>query len=125
MHVEDLNGKTLEHWTVDDVEAGLASHAIVLIDVRTPQEYMFEHIRGSLLAPMAGFDPDFMPPQGDRQIVFHCGSGMRSRRVAEQYLAAGHDRIAHLEGGFAAWKGAAEPYVGTDPATGSPRKVGA
>ncbi|MHC0054010.1 rhodanese-like domain-containing protein [Actibacterium sp. D379-3] len=124
MHTEDLNGKTLEHWDANDVEAGLTARKIILIDVRTPQEYMFEYINGSLLAPMAGFDPAFMPPEGDRQIVFHCGSGVRSRKVAEQYLAAGHERIAHLDGGFAAWKTAAKPYMGTDPATGAPRKVG-
>ncbi|ALG89906.1 MAG: rhodanese-like domain-containing protein [Confluentimicrobium sp.] len=125
MHTEDIGGKTLEHWTVDDVEQALRDGKIILIDVRTPQEYMFEYIHGALLAPMAGFDPAFMPPQTDeRQIVFHCGSGVRSRKVAEQYLAAGHDRIAHLDGGFAAWKVAAKPYMGTDPATGAPRKVG-
>ena len=48
MHTEDIGGKTLEHWTVDDVDAGMKDHKIVLIDVRTPQEYMFEYIRGSL-----------------------------------------------------------------------------
>ncbi|MGB8621396.1 MAG: rhodanese-like domain-containing protein [Paracoccaceae bacterium] len=124
MHSEDLNGKTLEHWTVDDVEQGLKDGKITLIDVRTPQEYMFERIHGSLLAPMADFDPVFMPPEDGRQIVFHCGSGVRSRKVAEKYLAAGHNRTAHLEGGFAAWKTAAKPFVGTDPATGAPRKSG-
>lgn len=124
MHTEDIDGKTLEHWTVDDVETGIKDHKIVLIDVRTPQEFMFEYIHGSLLAPMSGFDPDFMPPEGEKQIVFHCGSGVRSRKVAEAYLKAGHNRIAHLEGGFAAWKVAAKPYMGTDPTTGGPRPMG-
>lgn len=124
MHTEDLNGKTLEHWTPDDVQAALKDHKIVLIDVRTPQEYLFEHVRGALLFPMAGFDPAYLPEPGDKPIVFHCGSGVRSRRVAEAYLAAGHDKIAHMEGGFAGWKTAAKPYMGTDPATGSPRSVG-
>ncbi|WP_212525246.1 rhodanese-like domain-containing protein [Actibacterium sp. MT2.3-13A] len=123
MHSEDLNGKTLEHWTTDDVQAALERHDIILIDVRTPQEYMFEHIHGALLAPMAEFDPAFMPPEGGRRIVFHCGSAARSRRVAEMYLAAGHDRAAHLEGGFGAWKTAHKPYIGTNMATGAPQAV--
>lgn len=124
MHTEDLNGKTLEHWTPDDVAQGLRDHSIVLIDVRTPQEYMFERIRGALLAPMSTFDAASMPPEAGRRIVFHCGSGVRSRRVAEQFLSSGHDRVAHLEGGFAAWKAANKPYLGTDPATGGPREMG-
>lgn len=124
MHTEDINGKTLEHWTADDLQAALEKKAVILIDVRTPQEYMFENIHGALLAPMAGFDPDFMPPVSEKPIVFHCGSGVRSRKVAEAYLAAGHDKIAHLEGGFAGWKAAQKPYIGTNMATGAPQAVG-
>jgi rhodanese-related sulfurtransferase len=123
MHSEDINGKTLEHWTPDDLQAALNNHEITLIDVRTPQEYMFEHIKGALLAPMAEFDPAFMPPASGRPIVFHCGSGVRSRKVAEMYLAAGHDKIAHLDGGFGAWKTAHKPYIGTNMATGAPQAV--
>lgn len=121
MHSEDLNGKTLEHWTPDDVAEAMQRHEIILIDVRTPQEYMFQHIRGALLAPLSGFDPAFMPPEAGRKLVFHCGSGIRSRKVAEAYLAAGHNHVAHMEGGFAAWRAAAKEYVDTDPATGAPR----
>ncbi|MGC9420423.1 MAG: rhodanese-like domain-containing protein, partial [Rhodovulum sp.] len=65
----------------------------------------------------------FLPEEGDKRIVFHCGSGVRSRKVAEAYLAAGHDHAAHLEGGFAAWKTAHKPYIGTDMASGAPVAV--
>ncbi|MFW5655923.1 MAG: rhodanese-like domain-containing protein [Roseicyclus sp.] len=123
MHTEDVNGKALEHWDVNDLQQGLAEGKVVLIDVRTPQEYMFEYIRGSLLLPMAAYDPAFLPDEGDKRIVFHCGSGVRSRKVAERFLAAGHDRAAHLEGGFAAWKTAHKPYIGTDMASGAPVEV--
>jgi len=125
MHSEDVNGKILEHWDCDDLEAAMAAGEVVTIDVRTPQEYLFEHIRGALLLPLAGFDPAFLPEGGDKRLVFHCGSGVRSRKVAEAWLAAGHDRVAHLEGGFAAWKAALKPYTGTDMASGAPIRVNA
>lgn len=124
MHTEDLGGKVLEHWTPDDVAAAMAKGAITLIDVRTPQEYMFEHIHGALLMPMAGFDPKYLPPVGERPLVLHCGSGVRSRKMAEAYMAAGHTKIAHLDGGFGAWKTANKPYIGTNMATGAPREMG-
>lgn len=123
MRREEIDGKVLEHWTADDVASGLARHEIVLIDVRTPAEYMMEHVRGALLAPMAGFEPEAMPDEGNKRIVFHCGSGMRSRKMAEEWLASGHERAAHLEGGFGAWKSAKLPYVGIDPATGGTKDV--
>ncbi|SIO17562.1 Rhodanese-related sulfurtransferase [Rhodovulum sp. ES.010] len=123
MHTEDVNGKALEHWDVDDLQEGLKKGEVLLIDVRTPQEFMFESIRGALLLPMANYDPSYLPDETNKRIVFHCGSGVRSRKVAEQYLAAGHDRAAHLEGGFAAWKTAHKPYIGTDMASGAPIEV--
>lgn len=123
MRSEETGGKVLEHWTPEDVAGALARREIVLIDVRTPAEYMMEHVRGALLAPMAGFDAAAMPDEGSKRIVFHCGSGIRSRKMAEAWLEAGHDRAAHLEGGFGAWKAAKLPYVGIDPATGGPKDM--
>jgi rhodanese-related sulfurtransferase len=72
---------------------------------------------------MAEFDPANLPTQDGKRLVFHCGSGMRSRKVSEACLAAGMGRIAHLDGGFAGWKAAGMPYLATDPATGGVRKV--
>ncbi len=80
----------------------------MLIDVRTPQEYMFEHIEGALLMPMAFFDAKKLPGQSDKRIVLHCGSGVRSEKMAKTAIEAGFDRIAHLDGGFGAWKAGEE-----------------
>lgn len=124
MRIENVDGKTVEHWTPEEVKKGLDERRIVLIDVRTPQEYMFEHVEGALLAPMAFIDVNALPAGDAKQIVFHCGSGVRSRNVAGRCLAAGADRIAHMEGGFGAWKTAQLPYIGTEMSTGAPKKVG-
>jgi len=119
----DSMANEIETWTPEQVKRALDNREIVLIDVRTPQEYMFEHIEGALLAPMAFLDPASLPDQKGKRIVLHCGSGVRSGRVGGKCLGAGFDRIAHMEGGFAAWKAAGLPYIGTDMATGSPARV--
>lgn len=124
MRIEEVDGKTVEHWTPQEVKQALDERRIVLIDVRTPQEYMFEHIEGALLAPMAFIDVNALPVGGEKQIVFHCGSGVRSRNVAGRCLSAGEHRIAHMEGGFGAWKAAQLPYIGTDMSNGAPKRVG-
>ena len=123
MKSEKTENGTLENWTPEEVADAFARNDVILIDVRTPQEFAFERIDGALLAPMQAFQPAHMPAQGEKQIVFHCGSGIRSRKIAEQCLAAGEDRIAHMEGGFAAWKNAGLEYTGTDLATGAPKKT--
>jgi rhodanese-related sulfurtransferase len=123
MKSETVNGATLETWDVDEVSAALGAREIVLIDVRSPQEFMIEHIEGALLSPIAFFDPNHLPRDTDRRIVLHCGSGMRSEKAARACIEAGFERIAHLGGGMGAWKSAGQPYVGTDMATGAPKRM--
>lgn len=124
MKTETVWDAVLETWTVAEVRAAHDANEIVLIDVRTPQEYMFEHIEGALLMPMAFFRAEKLPTQDGKRIVFHCGSGVRSERVAREALAAGMTPIAHMEGGFGAWKAEKQPYTGTDMATGAPKSMG-
>ena len=110
----------IENWSPQQVNDAFKAGEIVLIDVRTPAEYMFEHIDGALLMPMAFFEPRGLPDQTSKRIVLHCGSGARSGKVAEKLLSEGFDRIAHMEGGFGAWKKAGFEYRGTDMASGAP-----
>jgi Rhodanese-related sulfurtransferase len=105
------------------VAEAFANNEIVLIDVRTPQEFALERINGALLAPMQSFEAAHMPDQATKPTVFHCGSGIRSAKVARLVLAAGEDKIAHMAGGFAAWKDDGHAYMGTDVATGAPKEM--
>ncbi|MBU2959621.1 rhodanese-like domain-containing protein [Citreicella sp. C3M06] len=123
MKTEEIGQSILETWTVDEVAEAFSKNEIVLIDVRTPQEYMFEHIEGALLMPLAFFNAEKLPGQSEKRIVFHCGSGARSEKVARACIDAGIARVSHMEGGFGAWKGAKKPYIGTNMATGAPQPV--
>jgi rhodanese-related sulfurtransferase len=122
MKTEKTDAGTLETWDVDEVEQAMRDQEIVLIDVRTPAEYLQEHVEGSLLMPMSFFKPEALPTQEGKRIVFHCGSGARSEKVSRAFLDAGNDRVAHMGGGFGAWKKAEKCYVGTDMATGAPKR---
>ena len=121
MKTEDVGEAVLETWDVEEVAEAFDRDEIVLIDVRTVQEYGFEHIGGALLLPLPFFEARRLPGQAEKRIVFHCGSGVRSEKVARLCIEAGMDRVAHLGGGFGAWKAAKKRYVGTDMATGAPK----
>jgi rhodanese-related sulfurtransferase len=123
METEQTEKGTLETWTVEEVAEAFDRGEIAVIDVRTPPEYMLEHVPGALLMPMNDFDPTKLPVGGPKRLVFHCGSGARSEKVARRTLEAGLGPVAHMQGGFAAWKQARRPYIGSDPATGAPRRV--
>lgn len=123
MQSETIGAATLETWTVNEVADAFAANEIVLIDVRTIPEYAFQHIEGAMLFPMPFFDAQKLPGQSDKRIVLHCGSGVRSEKMARAAIDAGLDRIAHMEGGFGAWKEAGKPYIGTSMSTGGPERV--
>jgi rhodanese-related sulfurtransferase len=124
MQTETVGTAVLETWTAEEVAEAWAANEIVLIDVRTVQEYSFEHVDGALLLPMSFFKAEKLPGQSDKRLVFYCGSGIRSEKVARAAIEAGLTPIAHLEGGFAAWKAAKLPMITTDMATGAPKRVG-
>jgi rhodanese-related sulfurtransferase len=124
MQTEKIGNGTLDTWTPQEVAAAYDKGEIVLIDVRTPAEYMFEHVDGAMLAPMSFIKVKNIPDNDKRPVVFYCGSGMRSKRIATMCLEAGFQNIAHMEGGFGAWKANNLPYIGTNMATGAPEARG-
>lgn len=123
MEIERTPNGDLETWTAEEVASAFRAGEVAIIDVRTIQEYAFEHIRGALLLPMHFFEAERLPSQEGKRIVFHCGSGVRSEKVARAALAAGFAPVAHMAGGFAAWKADGQAYMGTDMATGGSVRV--
>lgn len=113
---------TAENIAPDDLARWLAERAVVLIDVREPEEYAVERIHGALLYPLSSFDPRALPDPGERKLVFHCGSGMRSAKAMAMCADAGIPFAGHLAGGIQAWKKGGLPVIATDPATGQLRE---
>ena len=106
--------------TVKDMEAAdvarlLDDDAILLIDVREPEEYAAERIRGALPFPLSTFDPAALPDSGKRMVVFHCRSGVRSAKAAAACMAAGLPHNSHLKGGIVAWKSAGLATITSAP----------
>lgn len=102
---------SIDTLNADQVAQLLAAGKLLLIDVREPGEYADARIPGALLCPLSSFDASALPADGERRVVFHCGSGKRSLTAAEKRLAAGQPSAAHMEGGIAAWKAAGLPVI--------------
>jgi len=120
---ETIEGGTLTTLSPRELEAQLGEDAVVIVDVRTPQEYAFQHIEGALLLPLAELEARRVP-ECDKPVVFYCGSGVRSKKAATMCLKAGWKATHHLGGGFGAWREAGLSYRGVDPMTGAPKTVG-
>ena len=105
-----------------DVARWMAERAILLVDVREPDEYAAERIHGAVLYPLSTFDPRALPDTGQTKIVFQCGSGMRSAKAMAAVSGAGLSVAGHLTGGLKAWKETGLPVISIDSDTGKPRE---
>ena len=106
-----------------ELEALMRDGKAILIDVRESGEYGAERIPGALNYPLSTFDPAYLPLNTDKQVVFHCGGGGRSKRAAMSLFAFGIAESSHLAGGIRGWKAAGLPVIAYDPSTGKPIEV--
>ena len=88
-----------------------SAERLQLLDVREPQEHATGAIPGSRLVPLAdlrsGAALAALPD--DEPLVLYCATGARSEEAASILRAAGHDDVARLEGGLAAWRAHQSP----------------
>jgi rhodanese-related sulfurtransferase len=92
-----------------EVEGGQA----LLVDIREAEERVQNGvISGAVHAPRGMIEfyadptspyhrPEFQP---ERRIILQCASGGRSALATGTLAAMGYTRVAHLDGGFKAWK---------------------
>ncbi len=87
--------------------------AFTLVDVREPAERTIVAIPGAVGVPLGALlDGSGLAavPTG-RPGVVHCRSGVRSVRAARALHAAGHEDVAHLDGGVLAWVRDVDPSL--------------
>ncbi|HVX98226.1 MAG TPA: rhodanese-like domain-containing protein [Pseudorhodoplanes sp.] len=97
---------------------------VVLVDIRDIRELQRDgKVPGAFHAPrgMLEFwiDPEspYHKPvfNQDKRYVFFCAGGLRSALAAQTAQRMGLKPVAHIEGGFAAWKRAGGPVEEAEP----------
>jgi rhodanese-related sulfurtransferase len=82
-----------------------ANEDILLIDVRTPEEFEEKRIPNSILVPDYDIDklaPEILPDK-DAQIYLYCRSGARSSAAAAKLADMGYTQVYDI-GGIIDWK---------------------
>lgn len=117
--------REVEEIAAEAAKALVGRGDTVLVDVRDPRELArdgrvpgaFHCPRGMLEFWIDPESPYQKPVFGeDRKFVFFCGGGLRSALAAKVAQDMGLRPVAHIVGGFAAWKKAGGP-VEQDPPT--------
>ncbi len=113
--------RRVTNLTVDEVAAELEAGDPLIVDIREPAEReQHGSIPGAIAAPrgMLEFYADPTSPyhlpelDPSRRVILHCAAGGRSALAADTLQQMGYTDVAHLDGGFTAWKEAGRPVEG-------------
>jgi len=121
-----LDEANAEIKTLSAAEAVAAAKRddVVIVDIRDPREIeregripgAFSCTRGMLefwIDPQSPYAKPIF--QEDKTFIFHCAGGLRSALAAKTAQDMGLRPVAHIGGGFAAWRDAGGPVEKWEP----------
>lgn len=100
----EKTGKNYLTLTAEEAKARLDEEAgIILLDVRTQEEFDAGHIPGAVCLPNEDISASLpLPFDKDAEILVYCRSGRRSAEAAEKLAAMGYTNVADF-GGIIDW----------------------
>ena len=115
--VEDAKA-TIKEYSAEEAIGRATRGDVVLVDIRDPRELeregkvpgAFSCTRGMLEFWIDPASPYFKPVFGeDKEFIFFCAGGLRSALATKVAQDMGLKPVAHIIGGFGAWKKAGGP----------------
>lgn len=97
---------------------------IILLDVRTPEEYEEIHLENAVLLPVQELSQQTLASIGlgenakDKEIVIYCRSGARSESAYNIMNTLGYTNIKSVAGGIIHWEEDGYPFTETGPYNG-------
>lgn len=90
---------------------------IILLDVRTPEEYAEIHLENALLLPVGELSANTLSDIGlgesakDKEIIIYCRSGARSKQAYDVMKSLGYTNIKSVAGGMIHWQEDNYPFT--------------
>jgi phage shock protein E len=100
-------GKKSQSMSMNEAQQELAKDPkIVLVDVRTTDEYKQGHIPGSMNVPLDQVPATLTQKVPDKQarLFVYCLSGGRSKHAVSWMVQNGYENVTNI-GGISAWNG--------------------
>lgn len=93
-----------------------ADRSLVVLDVRTPEEFAAGHLPGAINIPHTELAARVAELEGSRDsdIVVYCRTGARSATALGVLGKSGFKRLFHLEGDYPRWSEEKRPVVRTE-----------
>ncbi len=89
----------------------IAEGNVVIVDVRTVDEFKEGHIKGAKNIDIMGddFEKQVAALDKDKPTLVHCQAGGRSMRALKVFEKLGFTKLIHLDEGFGGWEAAGKP----------------
>jgi len=116
-HHEDEMVKDYEIYPGDVAEKIRGSEDIILLDVRTLEEYEEVHLENALLLPVQELSVKSLADIGlgesakDKEIIIYCRSGARSKTAYDIMKSLGYTNIKSVAGGMIHWEEDENPFT--------------
>lgn len=81
----------------------------LIVDVRTPDEFLIEHIPDSKNIPIDELSKEVNKIKEQEEVILTCRSGNRAQRAKELLESLGCKNIKVIEGGLNMWKSCSLP----------------
>jgi len=116
----------VETLTPAEAIAEYGKDNVVFVDLRDPRELEREGKMPGAFACTRGMLEFWIDPESpyhkpifaeDRRFIFFCAGGWRSALAARTAQEMGLEKVAHVEGGFGAWKQSGGPAEAPKPRT--------
>jgi phage shock protein E len=101
----------ITHVNAEQAQKLIADKKVVVLDIRTPEEFAAGHIGGAtnINFRAADFEKALAALDKDQTYVLHCASGNRSTQSLPAFSKLGFKSVCHLDGGIRAWQKAKLP----------------
>jgi len=116
--------REIETVPVADAIKLVGQPGVTFIDIRDPRELWREGSIPGAINVTRGMLEMWIDPQSpyakpifqeDKKFIFHCAGGLRSALAAKTAQDMGLKPVAHMGGGFAAWRDAGGPVEKWEP----------
>jgi len=114
LSAQDYIYKTLIPVKCDSlIKANATNPGFVIMDVRTPAEYIPQHIEGAINRNYYDSDFDILLDSLDHEKIYliHCKSGSRSGKVFKKMKDKKFKEVYNMQGGILFWKNSSLPVV--------------
>ena len=96
-----------------DFAKTITDSSVVVLDVRTPGEFMVGHIANAINIDVEGmqFNADVSKLDKTKTYAVYCHSGRRSGIATSEMSKLGFSKLFNLDGGIGAWSAAGQQLV--------------